>query len=212
MPNADAILASLTALAADYRFAAQAWHLALLLAAAAWLAGWRPRRSLVLALLALALASAGLIALADAVWFNGLVMSGLAAVYVGLAIVHPGGGRQPRRRHRASLPGLLMLGFAWFYPHFAPQPWFPAGLYSSPIGVLPCPTLAAALGVALLVGGLGSRPADYLLVAASLFYGVFGVLVLGVTSDVVLVAGSIAVVWRGRDWHRAALHGKFVRT
>jgi hypothetical protein len=203
MPDADTLLSSLTALAADHRLVAQAWHGALLLAAIAWLGGWRPRPSFSLALLALPFASAGLLALADGASFNGIVMSAAAAACVGLSATQRADGGYRRDRILPRSIALLMLAFAWGYPHFAPTPWFPAGLYSSPIGVLPCPTLALAIGVGLLLGGFGSRAATCVFVALGLFYGAVGVLVLGVAMDGLLLAGALALA--GQDWlqHRS---------
>ena len=203
MPDADTLHSSLATLAASHRIVAQVWHLALFFAAIAWLGGWRPRPAVALALIALPFASAGLLALADGPWFNGMVMSALAAVCVGLSAAHREDNGHRRTRTALRPVAILMLAFAWGYPHFAPTPWFPAALYSSPIGVLPCPTLALAIGAGLLTGGFGSRAATTVFVALGLFYGAVGVLVLGVAIDGVLLAGALALA--GQDWlqHRS---------
>ena len=52
--------------------------------------------------------------------------------------------------------GLVMIGFGWVYPHFLEGPAIDY-LYASPVGLVPCPTLAVAIGFALLGNGLGSR-------------------------------------------------------
>jgi hypothetical protein len=63
-------------------------------------------------------------------------------------------------------------------------------LYSGPLGVLPCPTLAFAIGVALLADGVGSRAWAALLAVVGLFYGTVGLAKLGVWLDAGLVIGA----------------------
>ena len=48
-----------------------------------------------------------------------------------------------------------------------------------------------AIGLALIAGGLDSRPWTSLLAATGLFYGLFGALRLGVTIDIVLLLGAL---------------------
>ena len=81
---------------------------------------------------------------------------------------------------------------ARIYPHFLVGP-AASYLYASPAGLLPCPTLAIAIGFALLGNGLGSRPWSLTLAAVGLFYGLFGVFRLGVYLDIALVGGAIAL-------------------
>jgi hypothetical protein len=89
--------------------------------------------------------------------------------------------------------GAALVAFAWVYPHFLDGPAI-VYLVAAPLGVIPCPTLIAITGLALLGDGLGSRAWSLVLAGAGLFYGVIGVLWLGVTIDVVLVAGSLLLV------------------
>jgi hypothetical protein len=51
-----------------------------------------------------------------------------------------------------------------------------------------------AIGFALLGNGLGSRVWSLTLAAVGLFYGLFGVLRLGVLLDIGLVGGALALV------------------
>jgi hypothetical protein len=67
-------------------------------------------------------------------------------------------------------------------------------LYASPVGLVPCPTLAVAIGFALVGNGLGSRVWSLTLAALGLFYGLFGVLRLTVLLDIGLVGGALALV------------------
>lgn len=96
--------------------------------------------------------------------------------------------------------GALLLAFAWIYPHFLQDPGI-RYLYAAPLGTIPCPTLAAVVGVALLANGLVGKTWSALLVAMSGFYGLFGVFRLGVTIDILLLIGSIGLgvqAWRAK--------------
>lgn len=61
------------------------------------------------------------------------------------------------------------------------------------MGLIPCPTLAMVIGLAMIGGGLGSRAWSYTLAGFGLFYGVFGVARLGVVLDLPLIAGAVAL-------------------
>jgi hypothetical protein len=66
-------------------------------------------------------------------------------------------------------------------------------LYGAPLGVVPCPTLMAVLGLTLLGGGFRSRAWSLTLVGLGLLYGVVGVAWFGVILDAILVAGAAAL-------------------
>jgi hypothetical protein len=90
-----------------------------------------------------------------------------------------------------------MLFGAW-YPHFTHAPWYEA-IFTSPIGLLPCPTLAIVAGFTLLAGGFGSRTFPAVLALWTTFYAVFGTFRLGVQLDGVLfvaVAGLFMLAVR----------------
>lgn len=61
------------------------------------------------------------------------------------------------------------------------------------MGLIPCPTLSAIIGMTVVFGGLGSRSWSTVLAALAVFYGVYGAAVLGVTIDWVLAAGAALV-------------------
>ena len=54
--------------------------------------------------------------------------------------------------------GISLMAFGWLYPHFLNTASWVTYLYAAPLGLLPCPTLIAAIGFALVVDGLSSRP------------------------------------------------------
>jgi hypothetical protein len=192
MPTSAEILARLTAIANQHLALAILWHAVALCVAAALLWGWRPARRLAAVLLAVPLIWVAALAFQNGTPFNGVILGGLVVVMAGLGMI---GGREPVSAgpRWAIALGAVLIGFAWIYPHFLDgEPWY-AYLYAAPLGLLPCPTLSMLVGVALIGGGLGSRPWRGALAAVALFYGLFGAFRLGVTMDLVLAAGGLAL-------------------
>ena len=76
-------------------------------------------------------------------------------------------------------------------------------LYAAPLGIIPCPTIAAVLGVSAIASHFGSIRWFSGLKAVSFAYGVMGVFWLGVWIDVVLIAAPVVLdlsaVIRKRD-------------
>ncbi|MBE7452106.1 MAG: hypothetical protein HS111_25455 [Kofleriaceae bacterium] len=194
MPSSAEILAGLAAIANQGLWIAFAWHLILGTALYALTRGWCPSRRLAGVLIAPLLVSVSAFAFAFGNPFNGAVFAGGAAALVALALVAD--ERPVRHGPRWSWwGGLAMLAFGWVYPHFLSAHPI-TYLYAAPVGLVPCPTLSIAIGLALLSGGLGSRAWTLTLAGLGLFYGLFGVLRLGVLLDLGLVAGAtiLAVV------------------
>ena len=84
--------------------------------------------------------------------------------------------------------------------------WLMHRLASHPhVGHLPCPALAAVIGMTLLLDLLGSWAWSITLAMAGFAYGVIGIVVLGVILDAGLLTGAIvllaATVTRGRSRH-----------
>lgn len=192
MPAASTILEQLFAIANAHPQLGIAWHVAILVAAIGLARGLATRRAAALAVLPLI--SVSLISASHDAWFNAISFGVLAGA-IGYAIL----AHELAPRWRTSVPswstalGVMLLGFGIVYPHFT-SPWYRA-IYASPIGVVPCPTLAVVAGYVLIAGGFGSRIVPALLALATAFYGVFGVLRLGVHLDVVLLAGTVGLVW-----------------
>jgi hypothetical protein len=124
--------------------------------------------------------------------FNGLVFGASALALTAIAM---GGDRRSVSRGSAWAPGIgvTTIAFGWVYPHFL-QGDATTYLYAAPVGLVPCPTLAVAIGFALVGNGLGSRVWSLTLGALGLFYGLFGVLRLSVLLDTGLVGGALALV------------------
>lgn len=188
MPSAESILAGLTTIANRGAAIAIAWHAAIGVAVVAVALGWRPTQRLARTLLTLPLVSVAGFAFAFGNPFNGLVFTVAAAA---LVVV---GWRARSERVGAGDPlmftiGVASIAFGTFYPHFlsgAPV----AYAYAAPVGLIPCPSLALVIGFTLLGNGLGSRTWSLTLAAFGLFYGLFGVLRLGVYLDVGLLIGA----------------------
>jgi hypothetical protein len=89
--------------------------------------------------------------------------------------------------------GAALLAFGWTYPHFVKVGHWTGYLYAAPLGLLPCPTLSAAIGVTLALFGLRSRAWSVALAAVGFLYGVIGVFALGVSLDYALLGGAVAL-------------------
>jgi len=192
MPSAADILRGLSAIANQATGVAVAWHVLVAAALVALASGWRPSQRAARLLIGMPLASVAGAAAAFDNPFNGLVFAASALVMTALAVR---GDRRPVSRgpHWTRGTGVALIAFGWVYPHFLDGPAV-AYLYASPVGLVPCPTLAMGVGFALLGNGLGSRAWGLTLATVGLFYGLFGVLRLAVFLDIALVAGAMALI------------------
>jgi hypothetical protein len=193
MPSADAILTHLTLATNGAAALAIGWHLVGAIAVAALLLGWRPSKWAAGVLLTAPITSAAAVAFFFGNPFNGVVLTALSSVLLVLTTRFED-GRVARGSAGATGAGILMIAFGAWYPHFLETRTIVAYLYAAPTGVVPCPTLAVVIGVALVANGLGGRVWALTLAAAGLFYGVFGAVRLGVRLDLALVAGAVALL------------------
>jgi hypothetical protein len=117
-----------------------------------------------------------------------------------LLALAPSLGPEPVPRSSTSVMvwAFMLLEFGWLYPHFLAENFTLHYLYRAPLGVLPCPTLAAVIGLALLLRGFESRAWSSVLAIVGLFFGLFGAIRLAVAMDLLLVLGALillGVVW-----------------
>jgi hypothetical protein len=191
MPSAPEILDGLSAIANQATGIAVVWHIVIAIALIALVSGWRPSQRTARLLTGTPLVSVAALAFAFGNLFNGWVFAVSVLALPGLAMNRD---RRPVSRGLAWTRriGVAMIAFGWLYPHFL-EGHATAYLYASPVGLVPCPTLAVAIGFALLGNGLGSRVWSLTLAAVGLFYGLFGVLRLGVFLDIGLVGGAVAL-------------------
>jgi hypothetical protein len=143
--------------------------------------------------------------------FTGVVCALLAAALLLLAFRLP---EEPAAlgSRSAVACGAALVAFGWVYPHFLHASAWTAYLYEAPLGLVPCPTLSLVVGVSLVLGSLGSRTWAVIVASAGLLYGAMGFFVLGVTIDLVLVAGSVVLgavgQFEARPVHRLASIGR----
>ncbi|XKE47022.1 hypothetical protein LG302_07785 [Halomonas organivorans] len=193
MPTQDQILSGLAMIANRWTMLAIAWHgVFALLLLGLWFRRVPDRRATAL-LLTLPLLSVSALAWWQGNPFNGVIFL-VAAGGLGAC-----GMRLSASRIRLGPPWARFLGlgivlFGWVYPHFLDTASPLAYLYAAPLGLVPCPTLSALIGVTLVANGLGSRPWVGLLGGMGLFYGLFGAAYLGVALDWVLLASALVLL------------------
>ena len=207
MPTSQQIVEGLGELANGWRNVAIAWHVALGALLLAMLRGWRPGRRLTGLLLAIPIASVSALAWTAENPFNGTLFGLVAAALARVAL------RLPSTPIRIAppwmaIPGSALIAFGWVYPHFLKtDSWIPY-LYAAPLGLIPCPTLSAVVGVALMTEGLGSAKWSLILAVIGVLYGVIGIFRLGVVIDVVLLVGASTLILVVRPWSAAAASGR----
>jgi hypothetical protein len=193
MPSSEFILANLAEIAHRFRPFAVGFHVLVSMGMLAWLTGWRPSREGVATLLGVLLLSPALFAVMGGVPFNGAVLLLVAALSwsIGRRL-----GGEPAEAGSAwqMAAGVTMMVFGLSYPHFvdAASPW--TYLYAAPTGLLPCPTLSLIVGIGLFFHGLESRAWSAVMASAGLFYGLVGAFRLGVTIDLALCVGALALL------------------
>lgn len=193
MPTPAEILQSLAHITERWRTLAIVWHVYYGVLVAGLLAGVRPSKPLAGVLLAIPLFSVSILAWLAANPFNGAVFALLGLALVVLAFTLR---REPIAIGPvwAVVAGAVMIAFGWVYPHFVNTSSITEYLYAAPTGLIPCPTLSITIGLVLVLGGLDARAWPLVLAAVGIFYGVFGALRLGVTIDLVLLAGAVALI------------------
>ena len=94
----------------------------------------------------------------------------------------------------AVAAGVVLFAFGWAYPHFIETRAWITYLIAAPLGLLPCPTLAAVIGMSMALGRLESTAWSVTLGLAGLAYGLIGIFNLGVLLDVGLAVGALALL------------------
>jgi len=195
VPSAARILESLTTTANKAVPLAIGWHVLFAIAGLFLLAGWKPSRRIAAALLTLPLISVGVLAWAFDNPFNGSVFLALALALLA-ASARLGEASIRRGPPWAIRLGVLMALFGWVYPHFLEAGSPLRYLYAAPTGLVPCPTLAIVIGLALIGDGIGTVRWSVPLGTAGIFYALFGTFGLGVGIDLLLLLGAAALIVR----------------
>jgi hypothetical protein len=206
MPTPEQILLDLAKTTHAWQWLAIVWHIYFAGIAIALVSGIRPSKRIMGVLLALPLLSVGVLAWTVANPFNGILFLIAATALALLAARLP---NEPVELGQPWLiaPGVGMFVFGWIYPHFLDTSSFLPYLYAAPTGLIPCPTLSIVIGMALILGGLRSRIWSLLLATMGIFYGIFGVMRLGVMIDLVLLFGALLLVWIAFRESRGSAHG-----
>ena len=188
MPSAEAILSGLAAIATEWRSLAISWHVYFAALVGAFLTQ-RPPARVIGALLVIPVISVSVLAWSSGNWFNGTVFAALAVFLARGAVRMSSETEEPPAR-AALVTGALLILFGFVYPHFLVTDSWAARLYAAPLGLLPCPTLSALIGITLMFGLFREREWAPILASAGLLYGAIGVFRLGVLIDVVLIGGA----------------------
>jgi hypothetical protein len=194
-------LADLLNISDEATIVALAWHVVTFVAVLAIAFGWRPKQrsacySLVLPLLSVAAVS---IALGSLFWGIAFLLLSIGlTVFARSAPID----RATAGPEWSMVAGLVMIAFAWVYPHFLTSESALTRLYAAPLGLVPSPTIALVIGFALLAGGFGARAWSAALGAAGVLFGLIGAIGFGVFSDLLLVAGALSLILT------AVIHGR----
>jgi hypothetical protein len=193
MLKAQDIINGLQKIVNQYSMFAIIWHVCIYALFAPLLAMWRPTNQLLVLLLSLPAISVAVFA-----WITGNPFNGATFAVLAILIIILGFRTSDQLVLVSQLPfavaGIAIIVFGLVYPHFIEANSALKYLYASPFGLIPCPTLSVLIGFALLYSGFGSQSLTLILIFFGLFYGIFGVLKLGVYLDLFLVLGTITLL------------------
>jgi hypothetical protein len=193
MLKSEDIINGLQSIVNDYSTFAIIWHGFFYILIAALIAKWAPSNKLFGLLTCLPLISVAIIAWITGNPFNGTVFS-IASILLIIFGFKTNGQPIDYSQLPFIIAGILMITFGLVYPHFTNPDSIIKYLYTSPAGLIPCPTLSVIIGFLLLYNGFGSQPITLTLIVLGLFYGIFGVLKLAVYLDLFLLFGTITLL------------------
>lgn len=193
MPNKEEILNGLQTIVNNYTALAIIWHVIFYILLAVLLFVWRPSNKLLALIISLPVLSVAILAWVTGNPFNGLLFTVLTVLIIIFGLKTT---TDTISTSQASfmIAGIVMISFGIIYPHFITADTFLKYLYASPAGLIPCPTLSVIIGLLLIYNGLASQSITLTLIVFGLFYGIFGVLKLGVYLDIFLVFGTLALL------------------
>ena len=193
MPKPQDIRNGLQAIVINYSNFAIIWHIIFYLLIAAIILNWEPSNRLLEIIICLPILSVSIFA-----WLTGNPFNGSVFLIATILLMIFGFKTDTRSINYSELTyiiaGIIMILFGLVYPHFIKPDSILKYLYVSPVGLIPCPTLSAIIGFALVFNGFGSQPVTLILVSLGLFYGIFGVLKLKVYLDLFLLLGTLTLL------------------
>jgi hypothetical protein len=189
MPIPEEILNGLALAANKFTALSIAWHIIVLLFLILLISGKKFNKKIIGSGLGIFLLSVGIIAVLVENPFNA-IMFAVAAFLFGAYNLKFKPVKIGVKWDLVSVAGLVMVIFGFIYPHFLDGDHFYKYLYSSPMGLIPCPTLSVFIGFTMMFGGFHSKKWMITTALFGLFYGIFGVVRLKVDLDIMLIAGS----------------------
>jgi hypothetical protein len=193
MPTTEQILSGLKSITNTWWQLAFFWHIYFGAIVIALIFGVRLSKRLSGILLSLPILSVSFVAWISLNPFNGILYALIGILMIIFSI------KLPREKVSIAplwiiIPGIIMFIFGWVYPHFLEYSSSFAYLYAAPTGLIPCPTLSIVIGLMLILNGLESRALMLLLGIIGLYYGITGVIQLGVLIDLILLLGAIMIL------------------
>ncbi|MCF7793636.1 MAG: hypothetical protein K9N09_04975 [Candidatus Cloacimonetes bacterium] len=193
MPTSETIIEGLTNISNQNMIVALAWHILLFILLIFIASGWRPFQKVTGLFFSLPLLSVSLFALLSQNPFNFMMFLILSILLIIYALRLP--------KHKViflpgfiTITGIIMIVYGWIYPHFLIDVNPLIYVVASPIGLVPCPTLSIVIGFSLLFRNFNSKKWGITLSVFGLFYGIIGILRLGVILDIGLLAGAIILL------------------
>jgi len=92
--------------------------------------------------------------------------------------------------------GFVSIFFSFYYLHWVEPPVFFTALLYSPLGILNCPTMLAFCGFLCLLKKPGSIFLEFFVASATVYFGFFGLLLLGAYIDIILIASGMFLLVR----------------
>jgi len=195
MPKTQDILQSLSSIANNYSLYAIFWHITFYLMLILLFLKWNPSNKTLGMILCLPLLSVAFFAWLSGNPFNGLLFSVISILILIFGL--KGSNDQIEvSQFPFLLSGIIMIIFGLIYPHFLNTSSVFQYFYSSPVGLIPCPTLSILIGIVLIYSGLSSAPITLTFIIFGLFYSLFGVFKLGVYLDLILLFGTLSLLAR----------------
>lgn len=193
MPTSEQILAGLKVIVNSWWPLAVFWHVYFAAVVITLALGVRPTKRLSGFLISLPILSVSFVAWMSSNPFNGILYAliGIFLIYFSVKL--------PQEKINIApmgilIPGIILFIFGWVYPHFLETSMWYVYFYKAPTGLIPCPTLSIVIGLLLILNGLNSRAISMLIGIVGLYYGITGVIQLGVLIDLVLLLGAIIIV------------------
>jgi hypothetical protein len=202
MLKTDEILNGLQTIVDNQSLIAILWHIALYFLIICFFVNWHPTNRILGILVCLPVISVSMLAWYYGNPFNGAMFT-ILAILILIFSFRTSGMRITFSTWPFITIGIIMIAFGFVYPHFTRVNSAFEHLYTSPFGLIPCPTLSVLIGIILLFNALDSPAISLSLIVFGLFYGLFGVFKLGVAIDLFLLIGSITLLLKQFVFNRA---------